>query len=231
MVVWMHASIGLYSWLVLKPVWRRIGGLVLPLLFAIPILALLGFAEAGKEVLARLAGDPAWNAHIRDNLTKVVKVTSQLDAFQARILLGYGALLLVAVAIFAWRLLAARNSRVAVAYDGKLRARGRRGLSILELSLLNDIPHAHVCSGRGRCGTCRVQDDTGAAQLSPVEEAERQTLERVGAGAAERLACQAHVLGDGVAVTRLLPAFADASAARAPQDWTEAEAPAAGGST
>jgi adenylate cyclase len=220
MVVWMHACVGLYSWLVLKPVWRRIGGLVLPLLFAIPILALLGFAEAGKEVLARLAGDPEWNAHIRENLTKVVKVTSQLDAFQARILLVYGTLLAIAAAIFAWRVISSRNSHVTVAYDGDRSASGRRGLSILELSLLNDVPHAHVCSGRGRCGTCRVRIDAGAAQLSPIEDLERQTLERVGASAAERLACQARVLGATVSATRLLPAFADASAARAPQEWT-----------
>ena len=230
MVVWMHACVGLYSWLVLKPLWRRIGGLVLPLLFAIPILALLGFAEAGKEVLARLAGDPEWNAHIRENLTKVVKVTSQLDAMQARILLTYGALLAIAVAIFAWRVIASRNSHVTVAYDGNLSASGRRGLSILELSLLNDVPHAHVCSGRGRCGTCRVRVEAGAAQLSPIEELERHTLERVGAHTDERLACQARVLGATVSVTRLLPAFADASAARAPQEWTaEAPLPTPGG--
>lgn len=220
MVVWMHASIGLYSWLVLKPVWRRIGGLVLPLLFAIPILALLGFAEAGKEVLAKLAGDPQWNAHIRDNLTKVVKVTSQLDAFQARLLLVYGALVLAAAAIMAWRVLGSRFHRVSVAYDEGLSARGRRGLSILEISRLNHIAHAHVCSGRGRCGTCRVRVEAGAAQLSPVHEAERKTLERVGAGPADRLACQAHVLGEGVTVVRVLPAFADASAAHTPHDWT-----------
>jgi hypothetical protein len=36
------------------------------------------------------------------------------------------------------------------------------------------------------------------------------------------------VLGEGVQVTRLLPAFADASAARAPQEWVaEQAAPAA----
>ncbi len=227
MVVWMHAAIGLYSWLVLKPVWRRLGGLVLPLLFAIPILALLGFTEAGKEVLAKLVGDPAWNAHIRENLSKVVKVTSQLDAFQARLLTGYGALVLAAAAILAWRILSTRYQRVAVAYDGNLSAQGRRGLSILEISLLNDVPHAHVCSGRGRCGTCRVRVDSGADQLSPVEDAERKTLERVGAASADRLACQARVLGTGVAVTRLLPAFADASAARAPEEWV-AGAPSGG---
>ncbi len=56
-IVWMHGAIGLYSWLVLKPVWRRIGGLVLPVLFAVPILALLGFAQSGQEVLDKLAND------------------------------------------------------------------------------------------------------------------------------------------------------------------------------
>ena len=219
MVVWMHAAIGLYSWLVLKPVWRRIGGLVLPLLFAIPILALLGFTEAGKEVLAKLANEPEWRDYITANLRKVVKVTSQLDAMQAKILTGYGVLVLIAAVIVAWHILSTRYQRVAIAYDEGFTAKGRRGLSILELSLLNDVPHAHVCNGRGRCGTCRVHVDAGGAQLSGVEDLERKTLERVGAGSGDRLACQAQVLGDGVAVTRLLPAFADASAARAPEEW------------
>jgi adenylate cyclase len=108
---------------------------------------------------------------------------------------------------------------VTVAYDAGLSAHGRRGLSILELSRLNDVPHAHVCSGRGRCGTCRVRIESGAESLLPMNEAERGTLARVGAGAAERLACQARVLGPGVVATRVLPAYADASAARMPQEW------------
>lgn len=222
MVVWMHAAVGLYSWLVLKPVWRRIGGLVLPVLFAIPILALLGFAEAGKEVLAKLAADPAWRAHIVDNLNKVVKVTSQLDAAQARILIGYGALVLAAFGIFLWRALRAR-AKLSVAYGGGLTAQARAGISLLEFSRLGDVPHAHVCSGRGRCGTCRVRVVSGADRLSPPDEAERLTLKRVGAEEGDRLACQALVLGTGVEVTRLLPAYADASAARAPGEWTAEE--------
>ena len=59
MVVWIHAAVGLYSWLVLKPVWKRIGGFVLPVLFAIPVLALIGFAESGREVVEKLASEPA----------------------------------------------------------------------------------------------------------------------------------------------------------------------------
>ncbi|HEY5020833.1 MAG TPA: 2Fe-2S iron-sulfur cluster-binding protein, partial [Steroidobacteraceae bacterium] len=160
-IVWVHGALGLYSWLVLKPAWRRIGGFVLPVLFAVPILALVGFEEAGKEVLDKLANDQAWRTHVIDNLNEVVKVTSRLDALQARILIAYGCLLLLAAAIFAARLLRDRLRPVSVSYGGGLVAQGRRGLSILELSRTNDIPHAHVCGGRGRCGTCRVHIDAG----------------------------------------------------------------------
>ena len=218
MVVWIHAAVGLYSWLVLKPVWKRIGGLVLPVLFAIPVLALIGFAESGKEVVEKLAGEPAWRAHIAENLKKVVQVTDPLNALQARLLLVYGVLVLIAAAVLAWRMLRER-AWVSVAYDEGFSARGRRGLSILELSLANDVPHAHVCSGRGRCGTCRVRVEAGAASLSPRSPVEAFTLGRVGGGGDDRLACQARVVGHGVSVTRLLPAYADASAAHTPEEW------------
>jgi adenylate cyclase len=32
-----------------------------------------------------------------------------------------------------------------------------QGLSLLEASLRNGVPHAHVCGGRGRCSTCRIR--------------------------------------------------------------------------
>jgi len=188
-------------------------------LFAVPILALIGFAESGREVLEKLANDPAWRAHITANLDRVVAVTNLLDVFQKALLLVYGALVLMAFGVFGSRFLRDRFARVAVAYDAGLSAQGRRGLSILELSRLGDVPHAHVCSGRGRCGTCRVRVEAGAQSLSPKGDIERATLARVRAGDADRLACQARVLGSGVAVTRLLPAYADASAARTPEEW------------
>jgi adenylate cyclase len=217
-VVWIHAAVGLYSYLVLQPVWRRIGGFVLPLLFAVPILALVGFAESGKEVLAKL-DDPAWRAQIIDVTGRVAKVTRGFADGVSNGLLAYGLLVALALCVLALRILRDRRIPVQLAYDGGLRAEGRRGLSILELSRLNDVPHAHVCSGRGRCGTCRVHVDAGAPSLSPILDEEQATLDRVHAGAGVRLACQARVLGPGVAVTRLLPAFADASAARDPESW------------
>lgn len=204
MVVWIHAAVGLYSWLVLKPAWKRIGGVVLPLLFAVPILALLGFAEAGREVLEKLSSDAAWREHIVANLRKVVAVTDPLNAMQARLLTGYALFVLIAAGFFAFRIVRAR-ALINVAYDGGLVAYGRRGLSLLELARLSNVPHAHFCSGRGRCGTCRVRVESGAEQLSPMSKAENATLARAGAAAGERLACQALVSGGGVTVTRVLP--------------------------
>jgi adenylate cyclase len=224
-VVWMHAAIGLYSWLVLKPIWRRISGLVLPVLFAVPILALLGFASAGQEVLDKLAADAQWRAMILENVGRIAKVTREFADFQMRAIYVYAAFVAAAFGILGTRIFRHRSRPVYVTYDGGVQARGRYGLSILEISRLNDVPHAHVCSGRGRCGTCRVRIDAGADRLSAIEALERGTLERVGAAGGagnggERLACQARVLADGVQVTRLLPAYADASAAQSPQEWT-----------
>jgi adenylate cyclase len=162
---------------------------------------------------------------IVDNVGRIAAVTRELAGFQRQAILAYGLLVLAAFAILGARILRSRLKPVAITYDGGQRAQGRYGLSVLEIGQLNDVPHAHVCSGRGRCGTCRVQVDAGADVLSKIGDQERSTLERVGAGPGVRLACQARVLGSGVAVTRLLPAFADASAAQEPGAWNGADAP------
>ena len=54
LVVWIHGAIGLVGWARLKAWWPRCGA-GHPALFAVPILALLGFVEAGKRVLERSA--------------------------------------------------------------------------------------------------------------------------------------------------------------------------------
>jgi adenylate cyclase len=171
-------------------------------------------------VLDKLAADAAWRQMILDNVGKIANVTRGLAGAQSSAILIYGLVVLAAFAILGARILRSRMKPVALSYDGGQHVQGRYGLSVLEIGLLNDVPHAHVCSGRGRCGTCRVRVDAGAELLSPVGDLERDTLERVAAEPGVRLACQARVLGSGVAVTRLLPAYADATAAQSPGEWT-----------
>ena len=113
---------------------------------------------------------------------------------------------------------------VIVSYDRGLTAVGRVGMSVLEVSRANDIPHASVCGGRARCGTCRIIVPAGADLDSPAE-AELATLDRVKAPPDARLACQAHLLGRPVSVRRVYPAFVDAGAAREPGSWLAATEP------
>ena len=213
-IVWIHASIGLHSWLVLKPYWPRVGPLVLPLLFVVPILSLLGFVSGGKEALTRLDGDPAWQQQISAAMGRAVAAKADLDAIQFWVFLIYGVAALLAFGVLVWRVLRQRGGPTTVRYDGDMTARGRQQLSILEISKLNFIPHAAVCGGRGRCGTCLVSVTSDPDGLSPIGEVEGQTLTRVHATRGQRLACQAHVCAPAISVIRLRPAYADASTAR-----------------
>jgi adenylate cyclase len=152
-------------------------------------------------------------------------MVAEMDAGKDRVLIVYACLVALAVGVMLVRMLRDRARPVQVGYEDGQTAQGRRGLSVLEISLAGDVAHAHVCSGRGRCGTCRVQVEQGAQSLSPVNDLEETTLARVHAPAGARLACQARVFGPGVVVTRLLPAYADASAAREPASWALDGAP------
>jgi adenylate cyclase len=219
-IVWAHGAIGLYSTLVLKRAWPWLGPIVIPMLFAVPILALLGFAHAGEAVLARLATDADWRALIEQNLLIQQEMGDCLGVIEAGVFLVYGTTVAAAVGTLAAKILRRRRIRVMVSYDGGLTAVGRVGMSVLEVSRANDIPHASVCGGRARCGTCRIIVPADA-DLGPPGEAELAILHRVQAPADARLACQAHLLGGAVSVRRVYPAFVDAEAAREPGSWLE----------
>jgi adenylate cyclase len=219
-IVWAHGAIGLYSTLVLTRAWPRLAPIVIPILFAIPILALLGFAHAGEAVLARLATDADWRALIEQNLLIRQEMGHRLGVIQAGVFLVYGVAVAAAVGVLATKILRRRRMRVTVSYDGGPTALGRVGMSVLEVSRANDIPHAGVCGGRARCGTCRIIVPADADLDAPAE-AELKTLHRVKAPVYARLACQAHLLGRAVSVRRVYPAFVDAEAAREPGSWLE----------
>ena len=48
---WIHGCLGMNVWLRMRPWWPTAAGMVYPLVFLLPILALLGFVEAGKEAI------------------------------------------------------------------------------------------------------------------------------------------------------------------------------------
>lgn len=78
------------------------------------------------------------------------------------------------------------------------------GASVLEIATMHHVPHAHLCRGRGRCGTCRVRIVKSEFPLPSGNETERRTLARIGADDNVRLACQLVPTGGLLRVERLV---------------------------
>jgi adenylate cyclase len=75
---------------------------------------------------------------------------------------------------------------------------------VLQIAQMHHVPHAHLCRGRGRCGTCRVRVLEAEFPLPPRNDVERQTLGRIGGGEDVRLACQLVPHGGLLRVERLV---------------------------
>jgi adenylate cyclase len=207
-IVWLHGCIGMHFWLRLKPWYRR----AMPLLLALavlPTLALIGFANGGRELRAIAEADPAWlQAKIRSDNWPDQTTAVWVYELERYVLTGFVALLAVTFASRGVRALVERaRGRVRVRYpDGTVAAIGP-GTSLLEASRAAGIPHAAVCGGRGRCSTCRIRVTQGAEQLPPPAAGEARVLARIGAMPGIRLACQVRPTHD-LAVVPLLPATA-----------------------
>ena len=98
-----------------------------------------------------------------------------------------------------------------------------RGFSVLEASLINDIPHAHVCGGRGRCSTCRIRVLTDLSALPAPSAAEHAVLERVHAAPGVRLACQLRPTSDIAFVPMLSPHATTVDAYRSGSSYSGVE--------
>ncbi|HMR29997.1 MAG TPA: adenylate/guanylate cyclase domain-containing protein [Geminicoccaceae bacterium] len=205
LAVWIHGCIGIHYWLRLRPGYRRAQRwLVLPAVL-LPCLALLGFVDGGRAVLARAALDPGWLPGLArlDNWPDTATV-AWAYATEDRIVWALAALIAGIVLVDLLRgALTRRRNRVRVTYDGGRVVTFRRGTPLLEVSRAAGIAHAAVCGGRGRCSTCRVRVTRGLEDQTPPSPAERRVLERIGAEADVRLACQLRPTRD-LAVTMLM---------------------------
>ena len=213
-VAWAHAMIGLHFWLKVRPWYARLqpGALVIAVL--IPVLALLGMIEAGRQVAA-LAADPGWaDRAFAAMIPPSPGVESALDRV-ARVLTRFfvGIVALVLLARLARRVWQRHLGLVRVGYpDGRF-IEVTLGTTVLEASRLAGVPHAHVCGGRGRCSTCRIRVRGEIGSIDPPGEDELRVLRRIGATGNVRLACQLRPRR-AVEVTPLLPPFAQAADGR-----------------
>ncbi|MDP6410068.1 MAG: 2Fe-2S iron-sulfur cluster-binding protein [Planctomycetota bacterium] len=69
------------------------------------------------------------------------------------------------------------------------------GISLLEFSLANETPMRFGCT-LGSCGTCCFVPESGAENLSEMEDEERDALELHTDEEGARLGCLVGILGD-----------------------------------
>jgi adenylate cyclase len=213
-IAWVHGCIGLYFWLRMKPWFKRAAPFLLAAAVLVPTLALLGFYQAGRTVIA-LSGDAAWQAaNLGERQVGTPAEQGMLDDITDYFIAGYLALIgIVILARGARALLERRGGMINLSYGNGRTVRVPKGLSVLEASLRNNVPHASVCGGRARCSTCRIRVIGDHAALPEPSQREAFVLARVGANDPSiRLACQLRPTGDLSFFQLFIPSLASANA-------------------
>ncbi|WP_262297283.1 adenylate/guanylate cyclase domain-containing protein [Microvirga sesbaniae] len=179
-IAWLHGCLGVYFWLRPKSWFPRAALLLYTGAVLVPVLALLGFAEAGREIAEAPArfGTPAPPS------------SDILPAAGPVLYAAFGGLIAAMLAARFIRSVPLWSRRVRVYYPNDQVATVPLGFSVLEASRSAGIPHLSVCGGRGRCSTCRVRVLDGHQRQPPPTPQERGTLARIKAGPNVRLACQ-----------------------------------------
>ncbi len=179
LIAWVHFGLGIHFWLRARPWYPRVALLLYSAALLVPVFALLGLAEAGKDLGDVVAAsgppvpDPATLVQIRNGLYLI---------FAGLIAATLAARALRASHVFA--------TRIDVTYPNGQMVSVPRGHSVLEASRIGGIPHMSVCGGRGRCSTCRLRVLQGLEKQPPPSAQERATLKRIKATPNVRLVCQ-----------------------------------------
>src|ERR1700676_1507412 len=191
-ISWIHGCIGLYFWLRMKAFFQRAAPFLLGAAVLVPTLAMLGLYHGGRSgVDGNGAERRAENLSPRGAGTPAEQAV--LGSIEDYFLIGYlGLLGLVLLARGVRTLNERRGGMITLSYGNGRTVRVPKGLSVLEASLRNNVPHASICGGRARCSTCRIRIIGDCSSLPQPSRREAFVLNRVGAGSdpAIRLACQ-----------------------------------------
>ncbi len=214
-ITWIHGCMGLFIWMRIQPWWPRVAGFAYPFVIAIPLLALLGMVEAGKEVI-ELNKNPIF-ANVALGMLNPVEGLMQTIISIKNIGLSIYAAVLAGVLIARYLRVKAVLSPLYITYADGTVLDVKAGLTLLEISRMNDIPHASLCGGKGRCGTCKVRIISGIEALPIATEIEQKTLDKIDASPDTRLACQVIPRGGAITIERLMPAYIEPKDLRKPE--------------
>src|SRR5258705_13095188 len=156
-VSWVHGCIGLYFWLRMKARFKTAAPLLLAAAVLIPTLAMLGLYQGGRSVVHD-SGTAQWKA---ENLSRrqVGTAVEQdiIDSIVDYFLIGYVGLIgFVLIARGVRTLNERRGGMINLSYGNGRMVRVPKGLSVLEASLRNNVPHASICRGRAPRSYLRI---------------------------------------------------------------------------
>ena len=213
-ISWTHGCIGLHFWLRMKPFYKTAAPCLLAAAVLVPTVAMLGLYQGGRNVVDNDSVE--WRA---ENLKPAQIGTSAekavLNEVENDLLIGYFGLLILALLAKGVRAIhERRGGMINLSYGNGRTVRVPRGLSVLEASLRNNVPHASVCGGRARCSTCRIRIIGDCSALPEPSPREAFVLGRVGSpDPSIRLACQLRPPGDLAFFQLFLPHTTTADAA------------------
>ena len=193
LMVWGHGCMGLHYWLRLTDGYRRFAPALLVAAIAVPLMALGGFAVAGRAT-SDIMSDPEALAALktRSNWPNAAN-GAMLVAWRDDVRLLFASLLIVIAAIVYGRHLYRDFGPQVIpriTYIGGPAIDIEPGRTLLEASRSAGVRHASVCGGRARCTTCRVRIEVGLDSLPAPTGAEAITLRSIEAPPNVRLACQ-----------------------------------------
>ncbi|MCK1511697.1 adenylate/guanylate cyclase domain-containing protein [Bradyrhizobium sp. 190] len=190
-IAWVHGCIGLYFWLRMRSFYKRAAPFLLAAAVLVPTLSMLGFYQSGRMVIDNDSVE--WRAETQSPRQIGTRAEAQtLDRITDYFLFGYFGLIGIALLARGARAInERRRGMINLSYGNGRTVRVPRGLSVLEASLRNNVPHASVCGGRARCSTCRIRIIGDHSDLPEPSQREAFVLGRVGTSDPSiRLACQ-----------------------------------------
>jgi len=190
-IAWVHGCIGLYFWLRMRAFYKRAAPFLLATAVLIPALSMLGFYQSGRMVIE--ADSIEWRAETQSESQIGTRAEARtLERISDYFLYGYFGLIGIALLARGARAVnERRRGMINLSYGNGRTVRVPKGLSVLEASLRNNVPHASVCGGRARCSTCRIRIIGDHHELPEPSQREAFVLGRVGTpDPSIRLACQ-----------------------------------------
>lgn len=206
-VVWVHGCAGLLT--LLRGLQGARGWLlwIYPLAVLIPVVALLGYAAAGREVLIAARNGPAANVlALADPYGPAATADiAMINATINWVIWGSVLLALFTLAARWMRISTLARTPVQLLRPECASIETTSRMDLLSALLANHEPHANLCGGRGRCGTCAVRILSHEFPLPQPSLLEQRTLLRIKGDSDVRLACQLRADGGAIEVKALYP--------------------------